>query len=167
MKREHVRRLRVDAALEHVEVGAPNRLEALPAEDVEPTARPLAEWVPGIGDPRLERVAAPVRGALDDSVGGEEKGRWRPGQFAFAGTELFPVGDSHGHAVDELVAEMRMDRAAHLTVSRDVDEGGGSSLERVERVVGDAAVIDPQSLDELGAPRRGQTYELDFLALRQ
>ena len=60
-----------------------------------------------------------------------------------------------------------MDGEAHRAVSRDVDEGGGPSLERVDRVVGDGAAIDPQALDELGAPRRGEPYQLDSLALRQ
>ena len=48
---------------------------------------------------------------------------------------------------------MRMDCQANLAVAGDVDEGGGSSLERVDRVVGDGAVIDTQALDELGAAR--------------
>ena len=59
------------------------------------------------------------------------------------------------------------DGLAHLAVSREIDEGGWLTLERVDGVIRDRAAVDPQGLDELGAPRRGEPYELDCLALRQ
>ena len=75
--------------------------------------------------------------------------------------------DANGHAVDELVAIVRVDSEAHLAVSRNIDEGGGSSLERLDCIVGDGAAVDPETVDELGVPHRCQPHELDSLALRQ
>src|SRR5438552_7008381 len=74
LEREHVGDVRVDAALEDLEVCALDRLEPVPAADIEPAAGPLAERVPRVGHPLLEPGAAPVLGALDDAVGSEEEG---------------------------------------------------------------------------------------------
>ena len=52
-----------------------------------------------------------------------------------------------------------------VAVARDVDVGGRPALERVDRVVGDGAAVDPQALDELGAARRGEADQLHPLAL--
>ena len=57
---QDVRRLGLDSALDHVEVGALDGLEPVAVDDLEPAADPLAERVPGIGDPRLQAGWAPV-----------------------------------------------------------------------------------------------------------
>ena len=124
-------------------------LEALAADHLQPAGGPLAEGVPGLGDAALELGRAPVGGALLDPGRGEEEGRGRAGEVALAGAELLPVGDSHGHAVGELVAEVCVDRLAHGAVAGDVDVGGGAVAERADLVVGDRAPVDAEALDEL------------------
>ena len=157
--------LGLDPALEHVEPGVLHGVEALAGDRLQPAVDPLAERVPGVGDPGLEAGAAPVLGALDDAVGAKKKAGVGPGSSPAPRAHLLPVGRADGHAVDELVAEVRVDRLAHLAVAGDVDVGGGATLERVDRVVGDGAVVDPQPLDELSAARRGEADQLDVLAL--
>jgi hypothetical protein len=60
IEREYVGRLGVDSTLEHIEICALHLVEPPTADDLEPTAGPLAEWVPGIGSSPLKRDTAPV-----------------------------------------------------------------------------------------------------------
>ena len=146
--------LRGDAALEHVEVGALDRLEAAARDHVQPAARPLAERVPGIGDPGLEPGRAPVLGSLGDAIRREEQGRARAGKLPLpAGAELLSVREADRQAVGQVVAVVLVHRPAHLAVAGDVDVGRGAGLERVDRVIEDGPPVDPEALDELGAPR--------------
>ena len=63
-------------ALEDVEVGGAEGVEAAASVDLQPTGDPLAEGVPGLGYALLQVGAAPVGGSLGDPVRGEEDG-WR------------------------------------------------------------------------------------------
>lgn len=54
---------------------------------------------------------------------------------------------------------MGVDRLSQRAVAGNVDEGRRVALERVDRVVGDSPVVDPQPRDDLGVARRGQPYQ--------
>ncbi len=77
------------------------------------------------------------------------------------------MGHPHRHAVDQLVAVVRVDRVAHVAVAGDVDEGGGAAVQRLDRVVGDGPVVDPEPFDEVGVAGRGEADQLDPVALGQ
>src|ERR1044072_3677843 len=129
--------------------------------------------MPGVRYPGSEGIAAPVTRALADAVGSEEK--LRPGTWQLAPTrarigacsEVLPMGHTHSHAVNQLVAIVRVDRAAHLPVTGDVDEGSGDPLKRVNRIIGNRLLVAPQPLDEFDAARRGEPDELDPVPPRQ
>lgn len=72
--------LRIDTALEHVEVGGTDGVEAAAVDHFQPAGDPLAEGVPGFGYALLQVGAAPVGGALGDSVGGKKKVGIGPGR---------------------------------------------------------------------------------------
>src|SRR5947207_7213723 len=122
---EDVRGLGIDAALEHVEVGVPDRLEALAADDIEPAADPLAERVPGLGDTLLDPGGAPVPRALRAPIGREEERRPRSWKVPAAIAALLPVGYPDDHAAGEPSPVMGVYRAADVARARDGDAGGG------------------------------------------
>ena len=74
-ERQHGGGLGVNATLEHFEVDALNRFESPVGDNFEPAARPLAEWVPSVGDPALKSGTAPIIGAFGEAIGGEEERR--------------------------------------------------------------------------------------------
>ena len=158
--------LGLDPPLEHVELRRPAR-PSKPSPGIV-SSQPSIHSQKGCqaSATRGSRPARPQSSArLTTRSGAKKKAGAGPGSSPAPGADLLPVGGPDGHAVGELVAEVRVDRLAHVAVAGDVDVGGGPALERVDLVVGDGAAVDPQPFDELGAARRGEPDQLDVLAL--
>ena len=163
-QRDDVRGPRVDAALEHLEVGAPQALEALAGDRL---SQPAVHSQNGCqaSATRCSRPARPQSSErLTTRSGAKKKAGAGPGSSPSPRLQLLPVRDPDRHAVGQLVAEMRVDRAPHAAVAGDVDVGGRAAFQRVDLLVGDGASVDAQALDELGVARRGEADQLDPLA---
>src|SRR5262245_63533024 len=128
---------RIGLAVEHLAVDPLDVLGARAVLDLEPAAKPLHVRAPGVGEPLVDTLGAPVLVSLLQPGGREEEHWLRPRELG-AAPEVLVVGDSDRRVMLELVAEVPVHGAAYLGVSGQVTVEGGFSLRWVSFLVGTA-----------------------------